>query len=450
MTSPASLSQQPDTSTPWSCTALSGQKHYLLTLPVEIRNRVYDYVLLEDADAYPYGYKPCLCDCLAHSRHAPHICLLRVNKQINAEATKWLYRRAIFHSSTGHHFMKFMTIDQHICMWKVPLSTEVFPSRHQIRNLYLRIAPEYWALEDCPSETLDGLRTMERIASMSEAQVNHLAHYRLHFPTALVWINTSKVLAALESLETVTLDVEQAYCTEGCCRKCQIIVECFKDINGGRKKDNLPPVEIQIVGALDEEEEYLLALCIAGDFGEEDDSHEARSCDALENDQEYNDTEVAEDNLPDGEAVQDSDQGDDDVDDDDGYSTNSSTYDDSDFAFNKREYVEYGPEEEEVTASRKRYIRARFDRDTESPQGSAALSPLAQLHRTRDQSLATIRTTYRPFLLRPSHNFVWQQRLGMSVMRTSERRFAQQMIYASRPYYLVNHPFQQSYEDPQS
>ncbi|KAL9578747.1 MAG: hypothetical protein Q9212_005519 [Teloschistes hypoglaucus] len=289
---------------------------------------------------------------------------------------------------------------------------------------------------------------MEPIASMSEAQVNHLAHYRLHYATALVWINTGKVMAALQSLKTLTLDVEQAYCTEGCCRKCQIIVECFRGINGGRKKDNLPPVEIQIAGALDEDEEYLLALCIAGDFGEEDDSHEASNCDALENNQEDDETEIAENNLLDGEAGRDSDR--DDYNNDDASSTNSSSYDDGDYTLNKREYVEYGPEEEEVTASRKRYICARFDRDTESPQGLSALSPLAQLHRTADMLLATVRAIYRPYLLRPSHNFVWQQSLGMSIMRTSERRFAQQMIYASHPYYLVNHPFQQSYEDPQS
>ncbi|KAL9581716.1 MAG: hypothetical protein Q9203_005783 [Teloschistes exilis] len=271
---------------------------------------------------------------------------------------------------------------------------------------------------------------------MSEARVNHLAHYHFHYFTALVCINTSRVLAPLQSLETLTLDVEQAYCTEGCCRKYQIIVECFKGINIVRKNDNLPPVKIQIVGALDKDEEYLLALCIAGDFGEEDDYDEANG-----------DTEVVEDYLPDGGAVQDRDQDDDDN--DDGSSTNSSTYDDLDFAFNKRDYVEYGPEEE-VSSSRKRYICARFDRDTESPQGLSALSPLAQLHRTTDQLLSTVRGIYCPFLLRPSHNFVWQQSLGMSVLRTSERKFARQMIQGTYSFYLVKHPFQQSYGDPQS
>ncbi|KAI4245030.1 MAG: hypothetical protein LQ352_006637 [Teloschistes flavicans] len=184
--------------------------------------------------------------------------------------------------------------------------------------------------------------------------------------------------------------------------------------------DSLPLVEIQIFGALDEEEKCMLTQGIAGDFWQEDGNHEFSSSDSLSH-QEDADAEDAGNNSSDDEADSDNDQN---VYIDDGDTTDGDDYDEDHPAFNKNHYVEYSPEDEEVIASRKRYIRARFDNDGDDLADLSALSSLAQKHRPNRRTLLTIR-----YICEPEHwyrMFPWdhpienQYSLGIKLLRTIE------------------------------
>ncbi|KAL8634646.1 MAG: hypothetical protein Q9228_007765 [Teloschistes exilis] len=211
--------------------------------------------------------------------------------------------------------------------------------------------------------------------------------------------------------------------------------------------DSSPLVKIHIVGALDEGGKFMLTRGIAGDFEEEDNSHDFSGLDIPEDHYEDDDAEEAGNDFANDEP--DSDNSHKDGDNDENTTDSDDYYDEDDPpAFNKV-YVEYGPEDGDVIGSRKRYIHARFDNQDHLSDPSA-LSPLAQRHHPTDQSRVVVRYIKDPLTwwrIFPIEN---QHKLGISLLRTSERIFTGRMIHAYHPFYLVNHPMQQCYEDPKS
>ncbi|KAL8737300.1 MAG: hypothetical protein Q9181_001824 [Wetmoreana brouardii] len=339
-----------------------------LTIPGEIRNWIYDLVLLRDETAHPFNYKPCLCDYLAHERRRPHIPVLLVNKQVNAETTGRLYTRATFMLSTGYDFMSFMTGREHICLYQIPAGDELLPTRHQIRSLYLRVTPEYVAMDDAAGTDIDLLRD--------------------------AWRAAGKVLASLQALERLTLDLDQVYCTEGCCRISKTVVECFEMINQERLQNERPPVEISILGAWDLDEKNFFMRGIAVDYQDEVEADSPDGSDNDDNDPNIdgnpkNNADNSDEAYPDDsdypDTTDDEDQHDYDGDSDDEYC-------------NWHYYIDYGPDDEETLASRYQYIHERFDgMDTGHVPNN--LSNLAQLHRPSE---ATKQALLHPWPLAPT------------------------------------------------
>ncbi|KAI4102251.1 MAG: hypothetical protein L6R37_004501 [Teloschistes peruensis] len=217
--------------------------------------------------------------------------------------------------------------------------------------------------------------------------------------------------------------------------------------------DRAPLVKIHMVGAEDEEDEHMLMTGISGDFEEEDNSYERSDCDVP--DEHYEDDHAEDAGKDLGSDGMDSDYSHNGSDDDpeDENTTDREDYGNLDHpAFNQHLYVEYGPEDEDIIISRKRYASARFDNiDSEGHElPNLSLSPLAQKHNPADRRLMTIGYMFLPPHLYLFGDLPWQQNLGLSLLRTSERAFAQQMIYANYPYYLVDHPIHDSFPDPQS
>jgi len=59
----------------------------LLKIPREIRDQIYELVLLEEHVFYPYGYGPSTGEESQRTRITPQISILLVNKQVNCEGT---------------------------------------------------------------------------------------------------------------------------------------------------------------------------------------------------------------------------------------------------------------------------------------------------------------------------------------------------------------------------
>ncbi|KAL8691210.1 MAG: hypothetical protein Q9218_003506 [Villophora microphyllina] len=256
---------------------------------------------------------------------------------------------------------------------------------------------------------------------MSEAQLNYLRHSHVRVACEHVWMNTGKVLAELQSLEVLTLDVDQAYCTEGCCRQIATIIKCFEGINMLRKTHKGPPVKVEILGALNLDEDDMLMRGFAGELTQEDDSHGSSGTDDLDNDLNDDDAKNTSNDPDNGEVDSEDDQSGDDYNES---STNSDLYRDEDSqALNPDLYLEYMRDNEEVTASRKRYVCARFDNYAEESPDPSLFSDISRVHYPSQRRMVTIRYIYLPQLIHRPWNIHWQQKKGLSLLRTSERKF---------------------------
>lgn len=272
----------------------------LLTIAGELRNRIYELVLLEDDKVYPFDYKPCSCNCPKYNRQAPCISLLRVNKQINAEATEILYSSVTFHLTTGYALMRFMAVGE-LCMYGTPNSKHVFSSRHLIRSLHLKVVPEYIPNEVHSSRMLECWADpiFQTITKKQRAQIIHQNYREV---CQMVWTNAGKVVTEMKGLNLLSIDVEQAFCPSGCCR---MVGHVLKSFQGLKKKDGF---KITISGELKHEEQEMLlrGLGISNDFYKKKTSLTDQQIDssstAKDDDQSSND-EVSEENGYEDENV---------------------------------------------------------------------------------------------------------------------------------------------------
>lgn len=222
----------------------------LLTIPGELRNRIYELALLQDSKVYPFDYKPCSCDCPKYKRHAPAVALLRVNRQINREATPLLYSRVTFRLSTGYLFMKFMALGE-VCMYGSPSASEVYPSRHLIRSLRIKFVPEHMPSEVRSGHVLDCWAdpNFQLLSKKQRAQAIH--RYNRDVCQA-VWTNAGKVIILMRELKFLSMDLEQVFCPLGCCR---MVGHVLRSLKGLRKKEGFT---IEVSGELKEEEKQMI------------------------------------------------------------------------------------------------------------------------------------------------------------------------------------------------
>lgn len=222
----------------------------LLTIAGELRNRIYELVLLPEDQVYPFDYKPCSCNCPKHLRHAPSVSLLAVNKQINSEATAILYGGVTFNLATGFLLMKFMA-QERVCFYGVPDLSKIYPSRQFIRSLHLNILPEFTPHEVHASRMLEcwSDSNFQQLSKKQRAQSIH-QHEREVCQTA--WTNAGKMIMQIKALKSLLLDVEQAFCPGGCCRMVGHVLRSFRSV---RKKEDF---KIEVLGELKPEEKGML------------------------------------------------------------------------------------------------------------------------------------------------------------------------------------------------
>lgn len=207
---------------------------------------IYKFVLLEDEVIYPFDYWPCICDCTKHKRSPPNVALLRVNRQINEEATTILYSFVTVQITTGYFFMKFMTWGEP-CLYGYPRPCHFFPSRHLIRSLRIKFVPENLYSDVCSAYILkcwsdDSFRALSR-----ESRATAIHEYNREL-SETVWTNAGMVVGQMAGLESLVLDVEYSFCPLGCCRMIEHVVEALQGI---RTKENF---SLAVTGGIQSEE----------------------------------------------------------------------------------------------------------------------------------------------------------------------------------------------------
>lgn len=201
----------------------------LLTIPVELRIMIYKCVLLENDVIYPFDYGPCSCDCPEHKRSPPNVALLRVNRQINQEATVILYSGVTAQITTGYFFTKFMTSGD-VCIYAYPTASRLFPSRHLIRSLCVNFVSE-----NIPSHVrmahMLGCWSNDSSRALSRESFGATAIHQNHRELCeIVWANAGKVISQMAGLESLFLDFGQGFCPLGCCRMAEHVVGALQGI----------------------------------------------------------------------------------------------------------------------------------------------------------------------------------------------------------------------------
>lgn len=228
---------------------LAVSKATLLTLPGELRNRIYELLLFHDRVVFPYGYKPCGCDCPKRRRHAPAVALLGVNRQINKEASEILYGGVTFHLSMGHQFMRFMSHGQKDA-YGIRDPSQVFPSRPLIRSLSLEFAPDNMAYDH--DLKVMGFWALESFRALSKQKRLKAIHDLNRRTCQMWWDCAGRVIKSLPLLEDLTLDVSQSFCPMGCCRMAGYVVHSLRRI---RNKEGL---DISVEGELNPKEKDMI------------------------------------------------------------------------------------------------------------------------------------------------------------------------------------------------
>ena len=220
----------------------------LLAIPGELRNRIYEMCLLEDENVYPYDYMPCGCDCPKSKRVAPSVALLLVNRQINTEATPLLYGNVTFHLETGYTFMRFCAFSDHICMFSHPPEDKLFSTRHQIRSLSFKFVPEMLERGPHASRVRD-FWDDDSFRIMSTRRKSQQIHTYVKSLSSTVWEQAAEVICDMRGLKKLQLNIDQAFCPQGCCRMVGHVIKALKDL---RKKEGF---KVTVLGDLNVAEE---------------------------------------------------------------------------------------------------------------------------------------------------------------------------------------------------
>ena len=138
-----------------------------------------------------------------------------------------------------------------ICIYGVPDSIQVFPSRHLIRSLNLQVLPEFLSSEQHSTHMLEYWADphFQHVSKGQRAQILHQFYREV---CQVVWMNADKVIAQMEGFNVLSLDVEQAFCPNGCCR---MVGHVLRSIRNLRKKENF---KINVSGELNNEEKIVV------------------------------------------------------------------------------------------------------------------------------------------------------------------------------------------------
>ncbi|MCJ1365444.1 hypothetical protein MMC16_004565 [Acarospora aff. strigata] len=225
------------------------------TIPGEIRNKIYELLLLFDR-VDVYNCAPC-CSACPPLENVPNVAILRINRQVNREASAFLYSNNTFILSTGREVMRFMTMSEDFCLYTPP--TETFPTRALIRSLEVRYVADYISTDFHEERTKELWQSEEFRRDSRSRKAKHF-HDEDRSASEAVWLVSGKVLRLLHGLRVLTVNLEQAFCPGGCCRLVDVAASSLGKL---RRK---PGLKIKVEGNLDstEMEAVMHALSTTG------------------------------------------------------------------------------------------------------------------------------------------------------------------------------------------
>lgn len=215
----------------------------LLTVPGEIRNRIYDH-LLHFGHVSVFNCAACCTACDPHES-IPDLAILRVNRQINKEASALLYSTSTFVISTGRELACFMSMTDDFCFYTAV--TETFPSRAAIRSLEIRFVADYIPIDFHEERMKELWQSTDFRGETRQRKAKHL-HDLDRTASEAVWGVAGELLCMMHGLQNLTVNVEQAFCPEGCCRLVDVVARSLR-----RLRRN-PELKVNVTGSLDDDE----------------------------------------------------------------------------------------------------------------------------------------------------------------------------------------------------
>jgi len=212
----------------------------LLTIPGEIRNRIYHH-LLSVRRVNVFDCAACCTACLP-GETVPDLAILRVNRQINGEASTFFYSTSTFIVSTGRDLACFMSKTDDFCLFTAV--TQTFPSRAAIRSLEIRFMADYIPIELHEQRMKELWHSAHFRAETRRRKAKHL-HDLDRTASEAVWDVAGELLSMMHGLRNLTVNIEQAFCPEGCCR---LVDAVTWSLRGLRRR---PEVRINVTGSLD-------------------------------------------------------------------------------------------------------------------------------------------------------------------------------------------------------
>lgn len=212
----------------------------LMTIPGEIRNRIYDHLLLlEHVNVF---YCDACCSTCSEHESRPDLAILQVNRQVNKEASALLYSTGTFVISTGRDLACFMSKTNDFCLYTP--SRETFPSRAAIRSLEIRFVADYIPTDFHEERMKELWHSPDFRSETRRKRAKHL-HDLDRTASVAVWGVAGELLCMMHGLKNLTVNVEQAFCPEGCCRLVDVIARSL------RRLQQKPELKITIEGSLD-------------------------------------------------------------------------------------------------------------------------------------------------------------------------------------------------------
>ncbi|KAI4272829.1 MAG: hypothetical protein LQ337_005045 [Flavoplaca oasis] len=261
-----------------------------LRLPAEIRNQIYELCLVVDGTINPYPVHYQDSRVVPEGQSKPSVALLRVSKQIKAEA------RPIYHGrNTWLHNQNCIRFQQNSASFaRQPFWDKLNASR---RTLLGHVIIKF-SFRDLTQEGLVGLFTdwtqskrLHKPISNSRATALEIAHdqqiiilYHLWHPKIKQMM---KLVGRSHPPKELTLDFTECYCQTGCCRPMTSILDALMlsprnwapgqvtDARRAAQMEKLRKININITGLVNEEErESLEKKGFPGKFFLQDSKHQ--------------------------------------------------------------------------------------------------------------------------------------------------------------------------------
>lgn len=209
-------------------------------------------------------------------------------------------------------------------MYGFPAASDLYPSRNLIRSLRVKFVPEHMPSE-VRSGHIMGCWSDPHFQLMSKKQRAQIIHRYNRSVCQTVWTNAGKVITMIRDLKFLSIDVEEVFCPQGCCR---MVGHVMRSLRGLRKKEGFT---VAVTGELKDEEKRMVLKGLKyrgpsvqydfvknlfeGGEGEDEDAEDYAYHEEGDEDHDEEDEDHEEENEDNEEEAEDNEEEDENVDD---------------------------------------------------------------------------------------------------------------------------------------